>query len=288
MNSAILNNAEYSLLLSSGGDGLVAFFATLRDRKNGILLKPKGKEGPGAILQKTTGLSRSTIEKYFPILLELGLVQVLPNGSIFLRGRKWSRKNLPTYQNYKLIPVEICESFAETKISSYFVRVHSNIQKQKSRIGKKAERIQLLRAHREGQSKNLHDRNLAVSMVKKGLSVERLEAGYRSISTISNLGFSELYLAYSEDRKNSSSPNKSHGNYLKNKLLERGLVTQERCIKLVLPGVQSKKVIKAMNEAAFDDPSFFGAFFQGKKGICLESSPSIVLKDGSGKKQVGK
>ncbi len=76
MNSVLLTNAEYDLLLNTGGDELIAFFATLRYTKKSTVIKKVGKKGPFAVIGNVTGLSRTTVNKYLPQLLALDMAEV--------------------------------------------------------------------------------------------------------------------------------------------------------------------------------------------------------------------
>ncbi len=278
-----LTNNEYHYLYIQGGDGLVAFFATLRYTKKSTVIKKVGKKGPFAVIGNVTGLCRTTVNKYLTQLLALDMAEVHPNGNIALRSRKWADKNLPRMKNRKLIPIEVCKKFTDTKTSIKFVRVHSNIKKQKSQIGKKAERIELIKQLHTGRINNLHDLKRAKSLVKKGYSYESLKADYRLNSTLSNLGFDKL----NKNTENDIECNKSSGNYLKSKLLKRGLLIQNRQVVLAYPNVKDFTFLEQLRADEYS-----GGHFIGKKGIYFEDSPiielGIVAIVGSKKKQVEK
>lgn len=278
-----LTNNEYHYLYIEGGDGLVAFFATLRHSKNSTIIKKVGKKGPFALVGHISGLSRTIINKHLPTLLKLKMVEIHPNGNVAIRSRKWSVKNLPGLRRRKLITIEIHKKFTDTKTSVGFVRVHSNIMKQKSQIGRKAERIKLIEQSRLGNIRNLNDLKCSIRLLKKGITIESLKADYRSNSTISNLGFHKLH----KSNQNTTNYNKSTGHYYKSKLLKRNLIIQDRNVILAYPNVKNIKFLESLNDEVVS-----GGYFIGEKGIYYEDSPRIELGIaaivGSKKKQVEK
>ena len=282
MASVLLSNIEYSFLYNEGGDGLVTFFATLRYCKKSAVIKKVGKKGPIALIGFVTGLSRTIINKHFPTLLEIGMVQVHPNGNIAVRGRNWTNKNLPRQINRKLIPITICEKFTLTKTRVAYVRVHSNLKRQKSQIGKKAEQIKVLREELSGATQSLKNHHAATHLVRKGLDLQILVQNSCLNSTISNHGFYKLL----KNNELHSENTKRTGQYFKRMLLKQRLIIQQRDVRLV-SRVKSIHGLEQLRES-----EKYGGYFLGRSGIYYEFSPRIEFGNaplvGNKKKQVKK
>jgi len=282
MKRVHLTNIEYDFLHLEGGDGLIAFLATLRANKPMEVIKKVGKKAPVALLQDVTGLSRTTVEKYLPTLQDLGLVSIHPNGNIAIRSRRWSKRNLPKLDKVKLIPIQVHEKFTDTKICVAYVRVHSRLRKQERQIGKKAKRIEVLEACSRNKRLSRSDYRLWKKLYRKGITLRGLKDKYRSTGTISNLSFHKIL----KDSDLASECNINSGKNFKSKLIELGLVKQERVFKLAYPNVKDSEFLANEN-----DFLRFGGLFQGHKGIVHEHSPSITSIDmltvGNKKKQVG-
>lgn len=281
MKRVHLTNIEYDFLHFEGGDGLIAFLATLRANKPKEVIKKVGKKGPVALLQDVTGMSRTVIEKHLPQLLEIGMVEVHENGNISIHGRKWSDRNLPRLGKRKLIPIQVHRKFTDTKICSAYVRVHSRIKKQERQIGKKAKRIEVLEACSRNKRLSKSDYRLWKKLYRNGITLKGLQNKYRSTSTISNLAFYKIL----KDSDLGSDCNINSGKNFKLKLIELGLIKQERNYRLKYPGVRDPKFLENENELLL-----FGGLFQASNGIVLEGSPTISLIDmltvGNKKKQV--
>lgn len=263
--TTLLLNSEYKLLYDAGGDDLVAFFATIRAKKRGPTIEIRCKERLPGAMHRITGLSRNTIKKYLPQLQELGLIDT-QMGTVVARGRKWSYNNLPRLKNKKLIPIIICKKFTDTKASSFYVRVHSNIQNQNKESSKKAERIKILEQHHRGQTRSLKDLKRAKRLIKKGHTLTSLKNSHRLNSTISNRKFFDL-------KKDITDGKKISGHYHKSKLIKMGLISQTRNVHLFLEGVFSYSYLYELR-----DSFKYGGFFIGKKGIYYEDSPTIEVK----------
>lgn len=278
-----LTNIEYDFLFCEGGDGLIALFATLRANKPKEVIKKVGKKGPVALMKDVTGLSRTAIDKYLPQLQEAGLLQIHQNGNIAIRSRRWSDKNLPRLGRRKLIPIQVHEKFTDTKICVAYVRVHSRLRKQERQIGKKAKRIEVLEACSRKKRLSKSDYRLWKKLYRKGITLRGLQNKYRSTSTISNLSFHKIL----KDSDLASDCNINSGKNFKQKLMELGMIEQERQFKLKYPNVKDSRFLA--NEKDF---LLYGGLFQGHKGIVLESSPIIspidMLTVGNKKKQVEK
>ncbi|TAI48996.1 hypothetical protein [Flagellimonas allohymeniacidonis] len=265
-----------------GGDGLIATFATIRAYKKDVVLKKVGKKGPVAMLRELTGLSRTTIEKHLPILLEIGLLEIHNNGNIAVHGRKWSSNNLPCLHRRKLIPIKVYDKFIDTKTYCAFVRVHSRLGKQERQIGKKAKRIEVLEACSRNERLSKGDYRIWKKLYRQGITLEELKSKFRSKSTLSNLAFHKIL----KDTDIPSNCNESSGKDFKSKLIMLGLIKQSRLFELVLPGIKDKEFVLREN-----DLLHFGGLFQGSLGIYHERSPEIVINNalvGAEKKQVVK
>ncbi len=229
-----------------------------------MLIYPKCRERLTGALHRITGLSRNTINKYLPELERLDLVK-RQKGALLIRGRKWSNNNLPKLRNKKLIPIEICKKFTDTKTSSFYVRVHSNIKSQNKESSKKAERIKILEQHHRGQTASLKDLKRAKLLIKKGNTLTSLTNSHRLNSTISNSTFFNL-------KKGINNGFKISGHYHKSKLLKKGLIQQTRNVHLFLEGVFSYSYLIELRDS-FD----YGGFFIGRRGIYFEDSPTIII-----------
>ena len=282
MKRVSLTNIEYDCLFRLGGDGMIAVFATIRSKKKGVVIKKVGKKGPMALLQHVTGLSRTILEKHLPILFEIGIIEVHGNGNIAVHGRKWSKTNLPSRNNEKLIPINIYKNYVDTKTYCGFVRVHSRIQKQERQIGKKAKRIEVLEACSQNKRLSKGDYRIWKKLYRSGVTLEELKSKYRSKSTLSNLAFHKIL----KDSDITSYCNESSGRDFKMKLIKLGLIEQNRLFQLVLPGVKDERFI--VDESEF---LTFGGLFQGSLGIYHELSAEINISNalvGAEKKQVVK
>ncbi|WP_445381224.1 hypothetical protein [Robiginitalea sp. IMCC43444] len=279
MKTILLSNIEYHYLLNVGGDPLIALFATFRCHKPGVVYETEGKKGALSLLRARTGLSRAIVEKYTPLLIEHGLVDIHYNGNVAIRGRNWSRRNLPFIQYNKLIPIQIGPKFTDTQLYAAFVRVHSNITEQKSRIGRKAEQIKLLKEKLNGTLKTQADYKRSERLLQQG-GLKTIKSRYLSNSTISNLGFYKLL----KNEEGSTENHKRIGHYFKKRLLKRGLIHQCRNVQRV----SRLKSRVGLEELVLSES--YGGFFIGKTGIYYETSPRIELGTsplvGNKKKQV--
>lgn len=276
-----LTNIEYDFLHCEGGDGLIAFLATLRANKSKEVIKKVGKKGPVALLQDVTGLSRTTIDKYLPALLEIGIVSIHDNGNIAVMGRRCTKKILPGLERVKLIPIQVHKKFTDTKICSAYVRVHSRIKKQERQIGKKAKRIEVMEACSQNKYLSKGDFKIWKNLNRQGVTLRELKSKHRSTSTISNLSFHKIL----KDSDLASDCNINSGRNFKSKLIELGLIKQERVFYLKYPNVKDMEFLENEN-----DFLPFGGLFQGYKGIVHEESPIIQCVDmltvGNKKKRV--
>ncbi|MEO1486994.1 MAG: hypothetical protein AAFU57_14710, partial [Bacteroidota bacterium] len=219
MNRVYLTNLEYDYLFRMGGDGLVAFFATLRNSKTSEVIKKSGKKKTVRLIQDATGMSRTIVEKHLPLLLEIGLVEIHKNGNVAVHGRKWSDKYLTKLGRRKLIPITVYENFIDTKLYSAFVRIHSRLKKQERQIERKSKRIKVLNTHSKGGWLSPKDFKLLKRLNRRGIKLKEVKSNHRSYSTISNLSFHKIL----KDSDIASDCNENSGKHFKQKLIRMGL-----------------------------------------------------------------
>jgi len=243
---------------------------TLRAYKSNETIKKIGKNGPVGTIKKTTGLSRTIIEKHLPKLIKTGLVKIHNNGNIAVRSRKWSSYNLPELRKIKLIPIQVQEKFTDTKICVAYVRVHSKLKSQERQIRKKAKQIELLSTSSQNRPLSKGEYKLLKKLYRRDLTLRKLAKNYRSTCTISNLSFHKIL----KDTDLPNSCNINSGKHFKMNLVRLGLIKQERILKLKYPNVKDLKFLENENELLC-----FGGLFRGVKGIVLEESPNIIVID---------
>lgn len=262
MDRTLLTNHEYDALLNMGGDGLISVFATIRHHKKGVVYFKKGRAGIYGTISKHTGLSRTTLKKHLPSLMDIGLVQIHKNGNVAITSRQGSARILSRKKTTKLIPITICKKFTDTKTNVYFVRVHSNIRCQERQIAKKSKRIELLNA----EPRTLKELK-AKKRLEKKTSLDEIKNSYRENGTLSNASFDRLKKCDAESIK---CPHR--GNYQKAKLLKSGKITQRRQVFLFMEGCFSYCTMREVRESLG-----FGGLFMGKKGIYFEDAPIIDI-----------
>lgn len=262
MDKTLITNHEYDALLNKGGDGLIAVFATIRFYKKGTVYYREGRNGPIGMLKKATGLSRSTLNRYLPVLLEIGLISIHDNGNVSVMGRESTSRILVRKKTTKFIPIEISKKFTDTKTNVFFVRVHSNLNGQKRQIAKKSKRIELLNA----EPRTLKEYKAKKNLLKK-TSLGDIKNSYRENGTLSNTSFDRLKKCDAEILK---CPYR--GNYQKRKLLKSGRISQQRQVFLFLEGCHSYCTMREMRQSLN-----FGGLFMGNKGIYFEDAPIIIL-----------
>lgn len=262
MQKTVLTNHEYDALLKCGGDGLIAVFCHLRFYKTDTVYYKEGRAGVYGMLTKRTGLSRNTLKKHLPMLMDLGIVCVHENGNVAITGRKSSGRLLERKKTTKYIPIEIGPKFTDTKTNVYFVRVHSNLRGQEKQIAKKSKRIELLNA----EPRTLKEHKAKERLLKK-TSIDEIKNSYRENGTISNCLFDALKKCDPEIIKSTA-----RGNYQKRKLVSKGDIGQQRQVFLLMEGCHSYCYMREVRQSLC-----FGGVFMGNKGIYFESSPTIYL-----------
>lgn len=231
-----LSGLMYNKLFSLGGDNLVSFYSILRNKRkhlvngthfyayknrNGVLVAGK------SLLRKRTGFSVKTIEKYSPMLVELGFMRFTPQGHVILDGvnkintelysERDSKKTKKS--NIKYIPIK-ATTFTKTKTSSYFVRISSLEDNQ----------IKTCKAKKDRKEKVFKLENDKVSSTKELMSCKKtkkyVQENPNSIKGI--LENTVLSLQGFASYKDNSKDNKSKGSYYKRKLVNEGYISTQR------------------------------------------------------------
>ena len=198
-----INNVEYKLIFDTKGvdtDKLCSIFVHLRGSKGGKRrYAPKGKLGHFSLLKEETNLSRHTIEKYVPILVDLGFVKLNKDGGVTVIGCNTSFERFKTTQAVKkLIPIQMQKSHLKTAVSVGYVRIKNSLNNQIKFIDKKDAQKKLLKRH-DFQVKNPH-LNILTKAEKKAVAkiIERFGSKDKFLSTyceetiLSQNGFSNL------------------------------------------------------------------------------------------------
>jgi hypothetical protein len=234
MKRVYINNVEYSIIFdinSVDSDKLCSVFVHLRGSKNGRRrYAPKGKLKHYSLLKDETGLSRHTLEKYVPYLIDLGLVSFNSDGGVSVIGFDSSFEKLKTKNlRKKYIPIDMYSSHLKTAVSVGRVRVINSAQKQAKYIDKKEAQTKILKRH-DFQVKNPHLRILSKAeyntvnkiMAKYG-SKEKFLSTYCEEIILSQQGFADL-------NKNKD------GRYFKKQLVDCGMIESKiRLEKLTNP-----------------------------------------------------
>lgn len=217
-----INNAEYQVIFNVNhvdSDKLCSVFVHLRGSKNGKRrYEHKGKLKHYTLLKEETGLSRHVIEKYVPILIELGLVSLNKDGGVSIIGFDSSFKRLTTNKKRKkYIPIEMYKSFLKTAVSVGNVRIINSINNQRKYIDKKDTQTKLLRRH-DFQVANPHLNILSKAqykavdkIIEKHSSKEKFLSTYCEEIILSQKGFANL-------NKNKD------GRYFKKQLVDCGMI----------------------------------------------------------------
>lgn len=231
----------YNQLLDKGGDRLIAVYCNLKAIKKDFGFKAftskNNKKVEGlSLIRYNSNLSIKAINKYVPMLLELGIVSLQLNGDVKFVGNNALKKmycapntlvNTNTGKviknrnagKVKLVPILIGKNIVETTCNAVSVRLHSAERKQKALIKTKKNQSEVL-SHKFAPESN-KDYKKALNLSKRLIK----ETGSDKISLtekviLSNQGYAKL--------KDNSENNKSKGAYWKRKLKEKGLVETSR------------------------------------------------------------
>lgn len=222
MKRVYINNAEYSLIFninSVDSDKLCSVFVHLRGSKNGRRrYQPKGKLKHYSLLKSETNLSRHTLEKYVPYLIELGLVKLNLDGGVTIIGFDSSFKRFnTTKKRKKYIPIEMHKSHLKTAVSVGNVRIINSINAQEKYIDKKDTQTKIIKRH-QFQLKNPNLKIMSKAqyrvidrIIEKYGSFEKFQSTYCEETILSQQGFANL-------NKN------KNGRYFKKQLVDCGMI----------------------------------------------------------------
>lgn len=212
----------YFQLLEKGGDKLISVFCTLKAQRKGkkyysYTANNNKFVSHYSLLRQKTSLSLSVINKYVPMLIDMGFVVLEDNGNVSVIGNN-KLKKLDTRNNTKLVPIKVFNKYKKTELYSYYVRIHSNEKSQKNIINKKLQRSEIIK---KCPSTYIEKQNY-----KRVVETFGKEIGLTENVMISNAYFSEI--------KNPNKPiSVSKGNYLKDKLCNEGILFKKRQFKRI-------------------------------------------------------
>lgn len=225
-----IDSKQCNKMLEVGGTTLVAIYAELKAFRNSeerykpIKHKSNNKVSTGyTLLSKCTGISKVTLKKYVPMLIELGLAYFdQNNGALHLNGYK----KIAISKTKKLLPVAIRSSLTETKASVQFILLNSNREAQiKSAIKKQTLKDQLKRSLSPSGIISKRVYRKLCNLREKGITKPSQIKVVKDV-ILSNQGFASILT------QNSTS--KSNGHYLKKKFSSLGLIETRRRFKDIL------------------------------------------------------
>lgn len=145
-----IHSRLYAELLDKGGFDLIACYVHIKGNRNKReacvpVLNSRNKYlRRYAMLSKLTGISRPTLTKLVPKLIELGLCYWNSNGGLQIVGwNKIIKKYKKGNEKVKLLPVKLCESYSDTKIAAKYIIIKSNIDKQHRAIDLKCKLLEI-------------------------------------------------------------------------------------------------------------------------------------------------
>lgn len=203
------------------GDKLIAVYSILKFyRDNGIkyyAYKSKNNKNISgyALLRAKTNISLHTIEKYVPVLIEMGLCFIDNNGDFVLLG---NQKTKDLYSSYKLVPIVIGKNVIETALNVMSVILFSAQKEQKNQYKKKLTRSEQLKQGADPKNSKQYKKYKAI--LKQFGEVTNLNEK----TVLSNEGFSVIKHGKENNIKNL----KSNGCYWKRRFKSVGLVKTKR------------------------------------------------------------
>lgn len=219
--TARLNSRLYFDLFSRGGDKLVAVYSTLKVSRNKEVkyyaYKSKNNKFVAgyALLRAKTNLTLHTIEKYVPLLIDMGLCFIDKNGDFVLLGNE---KIKTLYSSRKLVPVMIGANITETVLYSFSVRSFSAEKKQQTEINKKLTRSEIIK--QGANPKNLREYKKAQRILKTFGEVTNLNE--KTVLSLEGFGV----LKHTEN--NEIKDIKSSGSYWRRKLKNANIIKTKR------------------------------------------------------------
>lgn len=219
MNNKIarISSRLYFDLLQKGGDRLIAVYSILKtsreeDKYYSYTSKNNKFLGGYSLLRAKTILTLHSINKYVPILIDMGLISILDNGDIYVMG---GEKIKELYSSRKLVPIKIGKNLNDTADNVMSVRVFSAKHQQERQIVKKQNRSELLSQLSNPTNYKLYKRAKRLLKRMCGEEITILDE-----VVLSNQGYAYL--------KNGTEDNKPMGCYWKQKLVKKGVIKSER------------------------------------------------------------
>ena len=213
-----INSKLYSHLLDEGNDSLIAVYAILRFCKHGAIKYYNEDKLTGyKLLHNKTKLSLTTLKKYIPELIKLGLCTFDKHNQLVLTGTNKINK---LYKSKKLVPIEI-GTFKQTKLFSFRVRIFKMEQQQKNRIDRKDRLTNII--EKKKNNRFLSKSQFAQFKAMKDLDWEYYYSNnFEANTVLSNQGYSKL-----------KEGGVTSGAYWKKQLVSAGIIKTKRNIKIV-------------------------------------------------------
>lgn len=241
MKKVYINNVEYNTIFNINkvdSDKLCAIFVHLRGRKNGKnRYEPKGKLKHYSLLSSETGLSRHTIEKYVPVLIEIGFVTLDSDGGVTIIGFDKSFRDFKTTEKTKkIIPLTMYESHLKTVVSVKYVRIKNSAKNQRTSIDKKDKQTKLIKRHAY-QMKNPEQKIMSLKEIN---AIDRLLYKYDSFDNFKSTYCEDVILS----QEGYTTLNKGkNGKYLKKQLLDCGMIDSEIRVEKIIPCISYKNFL---------------------------------------------
>lgn len=234
-NFIYINSRLYSHLFDEGNDGLISVYSFLRFYKEGgIKYYNEGKLSGYNLLRAKTKLSLTTLKRYVPQLVQLGLCHFDRRGQLVLTGTNKINK-LYKKGKLKFVPIQI-GTLRQTKLFSFRVRVFKMEQQQKNRIDRKDRLNNII--ERKKNNRFLSKSQFAQFKAMTDLDWEYYNSNnFEANTVLSNQGYSKL--------KGSNS-----GGYWKKQLVSAGIIKTKRNIKLIRKCTKSEyQIIKLLDRS---------------------------------------
>jgi len=217
--AVILNSRLYSHLFDEGQDELIAVYSLLRFYKRGnIKYYNEGKLSGYNLLHKKTNLSLTTLKRYVPKLVGLGLCWFDKHNQLVLLGTNKINK-LYKKGRTKYVPIEI-DTYKQTKLFSFRVRILKMEQGQKSRIDRRSEQNKIIEKMKKGYNLTAQEFKFRNAWRDADKDYARNQDTYNANTVLSNQGFSRL--------KFGETTSKGSGNYWKKQLVAAGIIKVKR------------------------------------------------------------
>lgn len=229
MKSTVTINAKlYGKLFNEGlergldSDSLIAVYCLCKAAKDGkdrlrpIVTKNNRKIVNFRLLHCVTKLSETTLKRYIPVLIELGVCNFSKDGSFYIKGNDKIAKE---YKSSKTIKLEVGDGYKTLKLNSYFVRIKTQEKRQQKAIAKTDFKIKTLELFLEGQYLTPNRYEIAKKLFKEGVTLDKLKSHHNTVC-LSNQGFYNL--------KKEIRNKKPNGQYWKAKLKSANKIFTKR------------------------------------------------------------